>query len=92
MREVLGSLTKSCNSLKITQDEFGQATFSGVPFQIIGGDRIRINDNIFDSFPGIYEDLSLTSYSGKPMKDELDILMMKNITNNSGYRGIGDQK
>ena len=42
MRRMLGSLKTSRNSLKITQDEFGQAICLGIPIQISGGDRIKI--------------------------------------------------
>ena len=48
MREMLGSLMNSRNSLKITQDEFGQANISGVPIQISGADTIETNENIYE--------------------------------------------
>ena len=41
VREMLGSLMNSRNSLKITQDEFGQANILGVPFQISGAETIK---------------------------------------------------
>ena len=40
MREMLGSLMQSHNSLKLIQDEFGKANFLGVPIAISGDDRI----------------------------------------------------
>ena len=41
MREMLGSLMNSRNSLKITQDEIGQPNNLSVPFQKSGGDTIK---------------------------------------------------
>ena len=83
-REMLGSLMHSRNSLKTTQDEFGQANILGVPFHISGCDRIKIKDNIYDPTPEIYKDLSSTSYNGKTMKAEPDILKIYNILNDLG--------
>ena len=40
MRQMIGSLTNSRNSLKITRDESNRATFSGVPIQISKDDKI----------------------------------------------------
>ena len=68
MREMLGSLMQSHNCLKLTQDEFGQATILGVPIYISGDDRIKINDNIYDLTPQISKALSSTSYYGKKIE------------------------
>ena len=40
MRQMLGSLMNSRNSLKITQDKSGRATILGVPIQISETDTI----------------------------------------------------
>ena len=79
------------NSLKITQDEFGQANILGIPIQISGGNRIKIKDNIHDLTPELNKALSSTSYNGKTIKDEKDNLMMYNIINDLSYRGRGDK-
>ena len=92
MRERLGSLMNSHNSLKITQDEFGQANFLCVPIQISGGDRIRLNENVYDLTPEIYTALSSTSYTSTNRKDESEILMMNIIVTDLGYTGIGDRR
>ena len=91
MREMLGSLMNSKNSLKITQDKFGQANILGVPFQISGSDTIQINENIYDLTPEIYKASSYTGYIGKTMKNENDILMMKILIRDLGYTGDGDR-
>ena len=67
MTETLGALMNSKNSLKLIPDDSGRATILGVPINTLGGDRIQINENIFDLTPEIYKALSDT---GKNMKNE----------------------
>ena len=55
MREMIRSLMRSHNSLKIIQHESGQASILGVPIYISGDDRIKIHDNIYDLTPEIYK-------------------------------------
>ena len=55
MRQMLGSLMNSKNSLKITQDESGRAKILGAPIQISGADIIKINENIYELTPEIYK-------------------------------------
>ena len=91
MRQMLGSLMNSRNSLKITQDESGRANILGIPIQISEGDTIKINENVYELTPEIYKALTRTTYTGNTMKDEKDILMMYNIIRDLGYTGIGDR-
>ena len=91
MRQMLGSLMNSKNSLKITQDESGRANILGVPIQISGADTIKINENIYEVTSEIYNALSDTGYTGKTMKNESDILMMNNIIRDLGYTGDDDR-
>ena len=91
MRQMIGSLMNSRNSLKITQDELGRANILGVPVQISEGDTIKINETVYELTPEIYKALTYTSYTGNTMKDENDILMMYNIIRDIGYNGIGDR-
>ena len=86
MRQMLGSLMNSRNSLKITQDESGRANILGVPIQISGADTIKLNEN-----SEIYKALSSTTHTGKTMKNEDDILVMNNIIKDLGYTGVGDK-
>ena len=90
MTKTLGRLMSSSNSLKITPSPSG-ATIFGVPINTLGGDRIQIEDNIYDLTPEIYKALSDTGYTGKTMKNESDILMMNNIINDLAYTGVGDR-
>ena len=91
MRQMIGSLMNSRNSLKITQDESGRANILGVPIQISEGDTIKINENVYELTPEIYKALTYTTYTGNTMKDENDILMMNNIIRDLGYDGTGDR-
>ena len=84
MRKLIGSLMNSRNSLKITQDETGRANFLGVPIQISEGDTMKINETVYDLTPEIYKALTYTTYTGKTMKDENDILMIYNIIGDLG--------
>ena len=91
MRQMIGSLMNSKNSLKITQDELGRANILGVPIQISGADTIKIDENIYELTPEIYKVLSDTGYTGKTVKNESDILMMNNIIKDLGYTGDEDK-
>ena len=91
MTKTLGSLMSSSNSLKLKSSPSG-ARVLGVPIYTLGGDRTRINDNIYDITPEIRQALSSTSYTGKTMKNEYDILMMNNIIGDLGYTGRGDKE
>ena len=91
MREMIGSLMRSKNSLRITQDESHRANILGVPIQISGADTIKINENIYELTPEIYKTLSDTGYTGKDMKNEYDILMLNNIIRDLRYTGRDDR-
>ena len=92
MREMIGSLMNSRNSLKITQDGSGRANILGVLIQISEADTIKTNENIYDLTPEIYKALSSTSYTGKTMENEDDTLTMYNILRDLGYTGVDDKK
>ena len=91
MRQMIGSLMNSRNSLKITQDESGRANILGVPIQISEGDTIKINENVYELTPEIYKASTYTTYTGNTMKDENDNLMMYNIIRDVRYNGTGDR-
>ena len=91
MRQMIGSLMNSRNSLKITQDETGRANILGVPIQISEGDTMKISENVYELTPEIYKALTYTTYTGNTMKDENDILMMYDFIRDLGYSGEGDR-
>ena len=55
MRQMIGSLMNSRNSLEITQDESGKRNILGVPIQISEGETIKINENVYELTPEIYK-------------------------------------
>ena len=92
MKNTIGKLMSSKNSLKIDQDNrTGGASINGIPILIFGGDSMKIKDNVYEITPEIHKALSSTGYDGKSMKSENDILMMNNILRDVIYTGIGDR-
>ena len=91
MRQMIGSLMNSRNSLKITQDESGRANILGVPILISEGNTIKINERDYELTPEIHKALTYTTYTGNSMKDENDILIKFNIITDLGYTGVGDR-
>ena len=71
MKETLGALMNSKNSLKIKQDDSDRASILGIPIYTTGGGRIKINENVHDITPEIYKALSSTSNTGKSMKKKM---------------------
>ena len=92
MWNMISSLMRGKNSLTITQDEFGRANILGVPIQISGADTIKVNENIYELTPEIYEALSDARYTCQNMKNENDILMMYNIIRVLKYTNDGDRE
>ena len=91
MTKTLGRIMSGANSLRIKSSRSG-ASILGVPINTLGGGRIQINDNICDITPEIHKALSSTTYTGRTMKNEGDILMMYNIVRDLGYTGRGDRQ
>ena len=59
MSKTIGRLWASANSLKIKPSSFG-ATVLGVPIYSLGGDELRIRDNVYDITAEICKALSHT--------------------------------
>ena len=91
LTRTLGSLMTSSNSFKRKSTPIG-ASINGVPIYKMGGDAIRMKDNVYELTPEIHKALSPTSCNGENMKKDGDILMINNIINDIGYTGIGDKK
>ena len=92
MIETLRALMISKNTLKLTQEDSGRALIIGIPIHTLGGDRIQMNDKVYDSTPEENKASPYTSYTGKTMKYEYDILMTNNIIRDLVYTGIGDRQ
>ena len=59
MKETLGSLLMSLNSVRIEQDVLGQAIINVIAIQTLGGDTI--NDNVYKLTLETHKALSSTS-------------------------------
>ena len=90
MAKTLGRLMSSANSLRIKSSPRG-AEILGVPIITLGGDRIQIDDNVYDLTPEIYKALSYTWYTGKNLKNVDEILMLYNIIRDIEYTGKEDR-
>ena len=55
MKETLGVLIVSLNSLNIIQDNLGGASIVEIPIFTLGGDRLEVNDGIYDLTPEVYK-------------------------------------
>ena len=91
MRQMLGPLMNSHNSLKITQDELGHANILGTPIQVSGADAIEINENIYELIREVYKALSNPLYTGNTMNNDDDFLMLYNSLKDVKYTGIEDR-
>ena len=92
MKNTIGELMSSKNSSKTNQDErTGGASINGTPVLIIGGDSMKIKDNVYEMTPEIHKALSPTGYTGETMKSENDISMMNNILGDVNHTGIRDR-
>ena len=90
MTKTLGSLMSSSNFLRIKVSPSG-ASHLGFPIYALGGFKLRIRDNNYELNPEKSKALSYTGDTGKIMKKENDILMMKNFVNDLGYSSIREK-
>ena len=92
MKNTIGKLMSSKNSLKVGQDErTGGASINGISVLIFGGDSLKIKDNVYEITPEIHKALSSTGCTGETMKSENDIIMMNNILRDVNYAGVRDR-
>ena len=86
------SLAEANNSLKLHQDKTHSKSILGVPIKAQGGDKIQVYENIYEFGPEIRKALSLSSYTGKSMKNENDRRTLYNFLTDVGYTGDVDGK
>ena len=91
MTKTLKRLMSSSISLKIKSTPYGASNLR-VLLYTLGGDRIRMNDNVYDKTPEIHKALSSTSSMGRTMKNKNDVLTMNNIIRHLGYTGRRDRQ
>ena len=88
MTKTLGSLMSSSNYLGINSF-FSGATILGVPIETLSGNKLRIDDNVYEFSPEVHKALSSTAFSGKTMKNENDFIRMNVFINGLSYTGVG---
>ena len=72
LKNTIEELENTSTSLKLNKDEDDNMTILGIPLKFIGGDRIQVQDNIYEFTPDLHKALSNQSYTGKSMKNEND--------------------
>ena len=92
LQETFNSLSETHNSLNLNQDKDGNMSILGVSIKSLGGDKIQVYDNIYEFTPEIHKALTLSSYTGKSMKNENDRRTLYNSSRDVGYTGNGDEK
>ena len=65
MRDTLGSLKRSHASKRMDHDELKKVIFHGVPIYLLGGDKLKRNENVYDLTPEIHNSPYSTGYTGK---------------------------
>ena len=92
MKNTTGKLMSIKNSFKIDQSgRRGRVSINGRPVLILGSDSWKIGDIVYGITPEIHKALSPTGYTVESMKNEKEILMMKNVLRDVNYTGIVDK-
>ena len=81
---------KNHNSLRFYQESSSRAATLGVPFQTMGGDEMKIKDNVNDITPQIDEASPSEGYTGSQKKDS-EILTFHKILKVFGYTSDGER-
>ena len=87
----LGAMATSNNKFKIVQDNKGRAYFNGVLINPLGGNDVKIGNNIYELTPEIQKALLQTDYKFDKMSDN-DILVFNQIIKEIKYDSKTDRK
>ena len=88
----MGKFLSGKFSLKIDQDRgTGGVSKNNTPVLTLGGDSRKLGDNVYEITPENHKAPSSTAYTGESMKDEKNILRMKNNLRDLAYTGRGDR-
>ena len=86
----LGALMQTFSSISIKSTASG-ARFLKTPIYTMVGDTFRMKDNIDELTDKTHKDLFSSSFTGKGMMEDPDILMLGNNIHVIRYTGTGDQ-
>ena len=81
LRDTFNSLSEAHKSLKLNQEKDGNMNNLGVSIKSLGGDKIQVQDKIYEFTPEIHKDLSHSSYTGKFRKNKNDRRTLFNFFN-----------
>ena len=92
LKNTLKSLTETSSSLELNYDINGNFSILDTNIIPLGGDKIQIQDNIYELNPELHNALSKPSYTGSSMKNVDDRKTFYNFLTDVGYTGTGDDK
>ena len=92
LKDTFDYLSESSNVLKLNKDEDDNMSILGKPIKQLGGDKLLVNDKVYEFTPEIHKALSNENYTGKSMKNKNDRLTLYNFLTDLGYtRNRGKQ-
>ena len=92
LKDTFDYLSETSNILKLNKDEDDNLSILGIPIKQLGGDKLLVNDNIYEFIPEKHKALSNENYTGKSMKNKDDRLTLYNFLTDLGYaRNRGKQ-
>ena len=80
----VGKMVNARNKFKLDQKKGGRYMFNGVNVDPMGGNNVKIGENIYEITPSIQKALTETSYNFNKMSDD-DILTFSKILNDINY-------
>ena len=80
----VGKMVNARNEFKLDQKKGGRYMFNGVNVDPMGGNNVKIGENIYEITPSIQKALTETSYNFNKMSDD-DILTFSEILNDINY-------
>ena len=92
LKDTFKSLESTNTSLKVNKNEDGDFKILGTPTKRLGGDKVLVNDNIYEFSPEIHKALSNENYTGKSMRDINDKKTLYNFLRDIKYNGRFDPK
>ena len=90
LQDIFKSLSVSDSLLRLNKDKNGNMSIVKAPVKALGGDKIRVNDNIYEFNSEIHKALSKPSFTGKSMKNDDDRKTLYNFLSDVGYNPAGD--
>ena len=85
MKDTIKSLKDDNSSIKLVDDGKGNMTILNTPIKILGGDKLRANDIIYEFNDEIHKALSKSTFTGKSMKKNEDRRVLYNFLKDIGY-------